>query len=258
MVLSGAMFPFDKLNRTIGSVDKVPLIAELMPTRWTYEALMVTQFKDNQYAKVFYEFEKKSIVRFNLDRISKIEIALRQLKEEYKNQQLSSKNPGRLTFILNELNEIAAISETGRFKAMEALTPEKYNDETAESLRVYLTDTRTWFERKASSNATKYDNFTIHNKEVGRQVEDQYHNIKLKEIVTKFTNLTNYSNTVTALSRITTQFISTQNQAVSRHSAPISSHLPNILWVRKETLSISTPPWSSSVLLFCTCFFISE
>ncbi len=52
MVLSGAMFPFDKLNRKIGNVDKVPLIAELMPTRWTYEALIVSQFKDNKYSKV--------------------------------------------------------------------------------------------------------------------------------------------------------------------------------------------------------------
>ena len=41
MVLSGAMFPFDKLNRKIGNVEKVPVIAELIPTRWTYEALMV-------------------------------------------------------------------------------------------------------------------------------------------------------------------------------------------------------------------------
>ncbi len=32
MVLSGAMFSFDKLNRKIGNVDKVPLIAEFMPT----------------------------------------------------------------------------------------------------------------------------------------------------------------------------------------------------------------------------------
>ena len=50
MVLSGAMFPFDKLNRKIGNVEKVPLIAELMPTRWTYEALIVSQFKDNRYS----------------------------------------------------------------------------------------------------------------------------------------------------------------------------------------------------------------
>ena len=57
MVLSGAMFPFDKLNRKIGNVEKVPLIAELMPTRWTYEALIVTQFKDNQYSKQVYNKE---------------------------------------------------------------------------------------------------------------------------------------------------------------------------------------------------------
>ena len=52
MVLSGAMFSFDKLNRKIGNVDKVPLIAEIMPTRWTYEALIVSQFKDNKYSKI--------------------------------------------------------------------------------------------------------------------------------------------------------------------------------------------------------------
>ena len=54
MVLSGAMFPFDKLNRTIGSVGRVPVIAEIMPTKWTYEALMVTQAKDNNYDKLVY------------------------------------------------------------------------------------------------------------------------------------------------------------------------------------------------------------
>ena len=64
MVLSGAMFSFDKLNRKIGNVDKVPLIAEMMPTRWTYEALIVTQFKDNKYSKVVYNKEKKHIIFF--------------------------------------------------------------------------------------------------------------------------------------------------------------------------------------------------
>ena len=64
MVLSGAMFPFDKLNRKIGNVEKVPLIAELMPTRWTYEALIVTQFKDNRYSKVEYDKEKETLLSY--------------------------------------------------------------------------------------------------------------------------------------------------------------------------------------------------
>jgi ABC-type multidrug transport system ATPase subunit len=59
MILSGAMFPFDKMNRTIGSVEKVPWVAEMMPTKWSYEALMVNQFKNNEFEKNFYEIEKR-------------------------------------------------------------------------------------------------------------------------------------------------------------------------------------------------------
>ena len=59
MVLSGAMFSFDKLNRTVGSVNKVPLIAEFMVTRWSYEALMVRQFKDNRFERFFYDVQKR-------------------------------------------------------------------------------------------------------------------------------------------------------------------------------------------------------
>ena len=59
MILSGAMFSFDKLNRNITSIDKVPLVAELMPTKWSYEALMVHQYKDNPFEKNFFAFEKQ-------------------------------------------------------------------------------------------------------------------------------------------------------------------------------------------------------
>ena len=51
MILSGAMFSFDKLNRNVSRVDKVPVIAEFMVTKWSYEALMVHQFKDNKFMK---------------------------------------------------------------------------------------------------------------------------------------------------------------------------------------------------------------
>lgn len=58
MVLSGAMFTFEKLNRAVGSINKVPLIAEFMVTKWGYEALIVHQFKDNKFEKTFYDYEK--------------------------------------------------------------------------------------------------------------------------------------------------------------------------------------------------------
>lgn len=58
MILSGAMFSFEKLNRAVGSFNRVPWIAELMPTKWGYEALVVLQFKDNDFQRYFYDIEK--------------------------------------------------------------------------------------------------------------------------------------------------------------------------------------------------------
>jgi len=58
MILGGAMFSFDKMNKDIVRVDKVPLIAEVMATKWAYEALMVYQYKNNKFEKHFYKLEK--------------------------------------------------------------------------------------------------------------------------------------------------------------------------------------------------------
>jgi len=65
MALGGALFSFDKLNRTIGSVDKVPIIAEIMTSRWAYEALMVHQYRENLFFNQFFEVEReKSVANF--------------------------------------------------------------------------------------------------------------------------------------------------------------------------------------------------
>ena len=59
MILGGAMFSFDKLNSLIGGGGrKAPVIADVMTSRWAYEALAVAQFKENPYEKNFYELDK--------------------------------------------------------------------------------------------------------------------------------------------------------------------------------------------------------
>lgn len=187
MVLSGAMFPFDKLNRTIGSVDKVPVIAELMPTRWTYEALMVTQFKDNAYGHYFYNFEKAlSIAYFNQTyRLIELEKAVASLRQDYENGTLTAKNQGRLLFVINETDKVAAIAETGVFTRREDLTPERFNHEVGEDLSEYLASAREWFRRLESANDRSQDNFKNLERERIRPIEEQFHNVKLKDIVTK-------------------------------------------------------------------------
>jgi ABC-type multidrug transport system ATPase subunit len=58
MILSGLLFSFDKLNSVISTKGKVPIIADMMASRWAYEALVVDQFVNNKYEKPLYTYEK--------------------------------------------------------------------------------------------------------------------------------------------------------------------------------------------------------
>ncbi len=58
LILSGVVVKFDKLNPAIGNTAAVPLVGDLMASRWAFEAAMVTQFKDNRFEKKFYLYDK--------------------------------------------------------------------------------------------------------------------------------------------------------------------------------------------------------
>jgi hypothetical protein len=59
MILSGLLFPFDKLNDLISAKGKVPIIADFMASRWAYEAIAVHQYKNNEYQAPYYEYERE-------------------------------------------------------------------------------------------------------------------------------------------------------------------------------------------------------
>lgn len=58
LILSGVVVKFDKLNPVIGNTATVPVVGDLMTSRWAFEAAMVTQFKDNLYERQFYLYDK--------------------------------------------------------------------------------------------------------------------------------------------------------------------------------------------------------
>jgi len=65
MILSGLLFSFDKLNELISNKGRVPVMADLMASRWAYEAMAVHQFKNNEYEQPFFEYERlESIADF--------------------------------------------------------------------------------------------------------------------------------------------------------------------------------------------------
>lgn len=59
ILFCGVLVKFDKLNRSISNQQVVPVIGDLMTSRWAYEALSVEQFKNNRYMREFFEIEQE-------------------------------------------------------------------------------------------------------------------------------------------------------------------------------------------------------
>jgi ABC-type multidrug transport system ATPase subunit len=182
MVLSGAMFPFDKLNRNIGSVEKVPFIAELMPTRWTYEALMVSQFKDNRFSTQLYNRQgethymlQKKISQAEFNKIHRIPELRKALND-----------PGKLPLLRNELLTITGRDGIPKFRYLDDLVPEKFSRIVADSTREFLNRADAMFSQASNSANDRKDSFYNLNKQGLDKLRDDYYNFKLEEIVTKY------------------------------------------------------------------------
>ncbi len=67
ILLAGVIVKFDKLHYKFASYESVPFVADLMPSRWAYEALAVNQFVNNEYQQNFYDVEmRESNVTYDL------------------------------------------------------------------------------------------------------------------------------------------------------------------------------------------------
>ncbi len=106
LLLSGVVISFDKFNPSVGKPVGVPFIGEMMASRWAFEAMMVTQFRDNLHEKQFYELDK--------------EIALAEYKRIYLIPELES----RLSLILNSRDAWHNTNRTDVVNAMNLLREE--------------------------------------------------------------------------------------------------------------------------------------
>ncbi|MBN1990979.1 MAG: ATP-binding cassette domain-containing protein [Bacteroidales bacterium] len=64
ILFSGIVIPFDKFHYSVANRKEVPLIGNVMISRWGMESLLVSQFQHNQYQKHFFDVDQKeSILR---------------------------------------------------------------------------------------------------------------------------------------------------------------------------------------------------
>ncbi len=150
MALGGAMFSFTKLNRAIGSIDKVPPIAEFMESRWAYEALMVQQFKNNKFEKIFFKLDKanSSADYKQVYWIPKLEDNLQDAMDAYDTKDIyPDANTDSINNIIKKSmallkNEISGeLRKTGDkipFKYIDKLNVKDFDDDVNDETKDYL------------------------------------------------------------------------------------------------------------------------
>lgn len=131
MVLSGALFPFDKLHPILKNEDKVPLIADMMASRWAYEALAVDQANNNMYNAQFNEYDQF------LSDVNYKQVYLIPEIQNILNEQRETKNEKSFLIVKNELQKLQdeyKISDVP-WDDIESLT---YSTESHEAILSYL------------------------------------------------------------------------------------------------------------------------
>ncbi|HMJ67807.1 MAG TPA: ATP-binding cassette domain-containing protein [Cyclobacteriaceae bacterium] len=131
LILSGVVVKFDKLNPVIGNTATVPFVGDLMASRWAFEAAMVAQYKDNQFERQFYPWDK---VMAESDFKKIYFIPALETKLGFVNMNINNPEPGIKSEVIKSLdlmrNEISRELESvhkNDFRSLDKFTPEKYD-----------------------------------------------------------------------------------------------------------------------------------
>lgn len=190
MILSGLLFDFDKLNEMLSTKGKVPLMADLMTSRWAYEAIAVYQFKNNEYQKTYYDYERNE--------------AEADFKSAYLADELKKKNQFLIDTYTSKEDSIQQIQKINKkilytelknesFKAglsevdlNSVFIQDAYSPKIGEQLNQYLDDYKKHYQKEYNANSDLIEKKMAFYQSQGfdiQQEKNSYFNESLSDLV---------------------------------------------------------------------------
>ena len=196
LLFSGVIVKFDKLYPLFSSQSEVPLIGNVMASRWAYEALAVHQFTDNKFSKEFYSFEKdKKYYIWKKDYwLKELNNKINKCKKNFNDPESSIDLSYELNIIKNELEKEKKLVPGLAISTAE-IGRENISREKIAEIETTLIDLRDFYLRKYSAANIKKENRLAELMDVhgGREayllLRDEYSNISLEDFVTNSNDL---------------------------------------------------------------------
>ena len=193
LVLSGVVVRFDKLNPDLGSEGEVPIVGDLMASRWAFEAAMVAQFKDNEYERKFYPYEKV-LAECDYKRIyyipsleTKLEYSLNNYRKK-DNEEAAEGTKEALELLQNEIRK-ELVFAGHNFDAIDLLTIDKFDSSTYRKTYEFLETMRKFYANRYNKADQARDKLirvltdSPEKRKAFENVKDKYRNETIVEIV---------------------------------------------------------------------------
>ena len=186
ILLGGAMINFNELHPTFNNEKYVPWTGDIMVSRWGYEALIVGQFRYNDYEKRFYEINEE-ISTYSMQRsfiIPELLLINKELKTNTNNRPTQS-----FKILRNELENISSFYKVDKFQYLDSLSIHHYSLFVGEQLDQYLSEVKKKFSKLYTNSQNNRDSiFTYWLNSIGNKdfllLKKSVHNQSIEDLVT--------------------------------------------------------------------------
>ncbi len=192
IILSGVFISYDNLNPKYTNPDSIPWFGEIITARWAFEGLAVYQFKENDFEKQFYLYDKvKSVAHFKKEYWipaiqAKLELIRNKSQSGNTNEALEKELRQGLNLIKSEIiaeNNSALIQQNISFADKLSLT--EFNETVYQQVNTYLKESKSNYRRLFNSADEKLDlkKKELTESNILNELKKDYFNLELENYV---------------------------------------------------------------------------
>ena len=177
ILLCGLVVSFSDLTPK-STTGNVPLIGDLIPSRWSYEALAVTSFTDNEYERQFFDVNKDKYETqyYNVGLLYELQSQLETMKDEQERKKEAKVD--HMQVIRTNLPQLTAFCGMKPYQG----------DESYQSLNDYMKEAEAILSKRSNhltlkADAIASDYIRKNGKEALLKLKRDNYNIKLEDCV---------------------------------------------------------------------------
>ena len=150
LLLSGVVIDFNNINDKIRSDKYVPVIGDMMTSRWAYEDMAVTQFKKNKFENYFFTTEQKAneAMYNQAYLIPELQKILNELKDKAGDGNFTNADDNKINLLKQELLYLDQQFPSANINELASLNTKNFSAEVYNNIVNYLNNARDYFLHK--------------------------------------------------------------------------------------------------------------